>query len=86
MPAKNQRDPTSTNSLVLAFYREHPGFHRCVTVARELGLPTHKVATVSRDLRERGDIERVSVPAKRPGARPIPHYGCRDGALISVKE
>lgn len=86
MPAKDQRDPASTNSIVLAYYTANPGFMRCVTVARALGLPTHKVATVSRDLMARGDLERVAVPAKRPGARPITHYGVRDGALVTVKE
>lgn len=74
MPAKNQMDPNSRNSKVLNWYRDHPGFHRCVTVAQALGETTHNVAAASWFLSQNGylDRHRLSVGKRKT---PVTHYG-----------
>lgn len=80
------RDPDSTYGRVLAYYAEHPGFYRCATVARALGLETHRVALASNALMRRGDIERTHLPPVREGGRAVPLYGIRATHIVNPKE
>jgi hypothetical protein len=75
MPAKNQTDPNSRNSQVLQWYTEHPGFHRCVTVAQAMGLTTHDVAAASWVLNQRGVLDRHRLDVGTKRKTPVTHYG-----------
>ena len=84
-PETTESPPTSRD-ILRAWYAEHPGYHRCVDVARALwaegitlgardpsGL-THKVATFSRRITEQGELERRLVPVARL-SKPVTMYG-----------
>lgn len=73
-PTQKPMDPTSRASRMLAWYRDHPGFHRCVTVADAIGETTHYVAVASLRLHERGDLDRHRLDLGT-GGRPVTHYG-----------
>jgi hypothetical protein len=66
--------PGSRMDLLLRWYQNHPGYHRCMDVGAVTDLPTHRVAVVSRRLNEAGVIDRRQV--KAPGrATPVTLYG-----------
>lgn len=75
MPVKGTRREDSRTTTIMKWYETHPGFFRCTDVAKDLGLTTHNVASLSRYLMERGDIQRLHAEPAKPGGRPIPLYG-----------
>jgi hypothetical protein len=66
--------PGSRMDLLLRWYQNHLGYHRCMDIAATVGLPTHRVAVVSRRLHEAGVVDRRQV--KAPGrTTPVTLYG-----------
>ena len=53
--------PGSRMDLLLNWYLNHRGYHRCMDVAAQVGLPTQRVAVVTRRLYEKDAIDRREV-------------------------
>jgi predicted transcriptional regulator len=53
--------PGSRMDLLLRWYLEHRGYHRCMDVASAVGLPTQRVAVVTRRLFEKDAVDRREV-------------------------
>jgi len=86
VPAKDDLDPASRRARLLAWFEEHPGFHRCRDVAADLGDETHPIAVTARILMLRGDIERFHAPPAKPGGRPVTLYGINAATRTTTHE
>ena len=62
-------DQDTLTSLVLDWYREHPGLHRPLDVGRALGITTQQAASTSRYLWR---TDRIQREGRRIGTRVIP--------------
>jgi len=70
--------PGSHTEAILNWYRDHPGFHRCMDVSAAVEIKTHPVAVTSARLYDRGLIQRKAIKVFGR-ARPVAYYGIPAG-------